>query len=123
MRSEWKFTFSTEVVLAAADAKVRYHQGRLMHWEAELEQAENDLRANGFDIRSAVNLTPSTSNSYREQPVLDQTKVQRVRECDTKAAEHRGMVAEFGTWVRALQANPGPISLQLTISDMQFFGL
>ncbi len=121
LRDAWEFRYRIAAVLEAANGKLAHHQGRMQWWEGELNKADAELKARGFEYRE--NRTSIGSDLVI---VGDPELAKRVRDCRDKISEHRSWTRNYETWVRALagRAEIDPkAELSLRIDDIVFFGL
>lgn len=122
-RQEWTFQYTAEELTTAATAKRDYHAGRVAHWIGEQESADADLRANGITIRDAVRVGAlGASNTYRQEPLIDNQKMRRLEEAQAKVQEHQSKTEDYERWLRAFE-RAGGRTLELTVDDVDFFGL
>jgi hypothetical protein len=120
-RQIWVFRYKPSEVLAAAKERVKHHVQRGAWWIEEHNKAEDKLKKKGFEYRER-----ESSYESHIQIIGDPELAQRVAECRKKVTEHREKQQLYETWVRALKTKrerqPGE-ELELTISDVVFFGL
>lgn len=122
-RNNWTFRFDARTLSKAAKEKIEHHEGRLRFWESELEKADISLRETGVEFRE----TPHVNNSYSTtmqnvQVIVDPQKQAHLSNCQTKVRDHQFKVHDYGTFLRAFETNPRA-ELDLTVEDMEFFGL
>lgn len=119
-RYEWSFFYSVEEVCKAARVQKEYHEGRRDWWEAELAKAEATLKEKGLEYRES-----HYTGGHRLEAVLDPQLKTRVEECRQRRDEHENKRKEFHRWERSLahEMESRSSDLQLTIDDVEFFGL
>src|SRR4051794_816858 len=90
-RETWEGPVARAVLQEGVATKQAHHTERLEHWTGKEHDAEQDLRANGIDLRDAANLGYSNapSTAYHQEPVLHPEKVAALREAQGKVREHR----------------------------------
>lgn len=135
IRNLWLFTFSKEAIQAAAAAKLELHTERLEYWTKRQKAVKKELETKGVLFGDGEEdegpdvLGFSSSSTYYSSnaPRRDQTlKVdpklsKKYNEANAKVEEHTGKVREFKMFVAALVYSPE--TLELTVRDVEFFGL
>ena len=118
LRPGWRFEFTTDVLLPAAQKKLAHHRERHETWTARLREAEAELKEKGVSLKEHA----VSGGEMRHEAVIDYTYQQRVNECSEKMHKHARSVERYERWERAFQLNPEK-SLQLDVDDIEFFGL
>lgn len=123
LRGEWQFPIRLEQLREAVAAKQGHHAERLEHWLGQERAAEEDLRANGIDLREAASVGVRNQTAYHQEPVLHPEKVAALREAQAKVREHRQSGEAYGRWGRALALEGAPTLYHLDVDDLAYFGL
>lgn len=118
LRRDWKFEFTTDVLLPATAAKLAHHRERHEWWQGELFKAETELKEKGLSVRAHR----VSGGEQRHEAVIDHTYQRRVQECSEHLHKHAQSVEGYERWERAFKLNPGK-SLELDEKDIAFFGL
>jgi hypothetical protein len=131
-RDEWTFRYRGKALLAATQAKIEHHDGRFVWWEKEKNTAETELREKGITIemreRPGTRLVPDqaafSAYAARGVPIvqLDPERQRHLQECHDKMDEHARRAQEYRVFARAFELNQDA-ELDLTVADIQFFGL
>lgn len=130
-RATWAFIIPKVTLIDAVERKLAHHTERLEHWQARMEQAEQDVREKGIDFREAarpmqrsIALTAANNQAntaYFQQPTLHQEFITALQEAQWKVDEHREALREYQHWASALPH--GPAEYTLTFDDARYFGL
>jgi len=120
-RTTWEFAFEAKEVLAAAQAKFEYHEGRFDYWTDLYNQAVFNLKESGFVVDDSFG---GSNASYREVHMgFDSTLERKMRDAKRKVEEHEAKRDEYGAFVQALSAHPPSYTLPLHYDDVVYFGL
>lgn len=116
-RINWTFQFAAETLEAAAEKKTGHHDARLLFWEEALKIAEIDLKEKGVDIREY-----EVSGGKSIDFVMDPGLKSRYNKSSERIDYHRHRIADYARYYRAFELSPNKV-FELTISDMEYFGL
>lgn len=118
LRTDWKVRVPALQVVEAAMERHEHHRNRQEWWLKQQEIAEQDLRANGVEMREQ----PVTGGN-RLQAILDPERSRRVEECRGKVDSHRQRVKEYQAYIHTLNLiiKEGEGTVELGVSDVQFF--
>ena len=99
--TEWRVDVPVPDLLDAAIVKRDYHQARLEHWSTERESAEEKLRAEGVEFRSAPARYTNTvsSGAAALDVVIDPNLKRALDETRQKVEDHTGFVTRYTRWV------------------------
>jgi hypothetical protein len=125
MREDWKFQYSGEKLLAAANAKVGFHIGRKEVWEKRKIDVMKEIREKGLNVEETeVSGYGGTSNRhtncYGPQVTVDTTFQRKLNEAHGKIIEHQGKIADYEAWVQVLADNTKQ-TYDLDVEDYGFF--
>lgn len=116
MRAEWTVQWSAQSVREAALRQMAYHEGRVVFWKSHRDDAEEDLRTSGLELRSM----PVTGGD-RIDAVVDPLKARRLEECRQKVAGHEELCKQYRQWAEFLE-NSGAV-FNLNFGDFEFFAM
>lgn len=120
-RDTWKFEYSAEELLDAAQEKAEYHRKRRSFWEFEFADAERALMEKGIEITKHM-----VTGGSRVEVKGNQEYVDRYAECDRKLQIHKGKAQDYERYIRAFEHAEGRgvlLPYTLDIRDIEFFGL
>jgi hypothetical protein len=128
MRHIWKFAYTADKLLEAAQAKHSFHTGRLTWWTAKRDEIKETIKSDGIEIDESVADQAGKSGGYPGYSTLGRPSqvsirtdlVQDLNECLSKVQEHRGKVREYDAWIQVLESQ-GKASLDLDQDDWLFF--
>lgn len=123
-RGQWKFPYTADKLLAAANTKVEFHKARLAWWEDKKASVLATVKAEGIEIDESVAAGEGYGKSYsrHESVTIRDDLVRDLSECVSKVKEHRGKVADYGGWAEVL-ASQGQATFDLFQGDwLYFFG-
>ncbi len=131
-RQEWMFEFSADALKKACDVKVNLHTERRDAWTATRDAAEQKLRTEGIDFRSAAQFTAanqgySTVSNSLPKPVFDNQLLTEFNEALAKVTEHESRLRDYAAYQRAFgllcERNEGGKVFELHADDVQYFGI
>lgn len=124
LREEWKFHYSTEDLARAAQAKLRYHEERLIFWQDHKRSVMDTIRADGLELDetiAAALANPKARDWHRSAHLMVRKDLQKeLEECLDKLEWHTQRRDEYDGWQQVLRAQ-GVERLELDINDWLFF--
>ena len=118
-RNSWKFSYTADKLLDAANAKTSFHEGRLSWWAKKKEEVLSSIRSEGLEIDESVAL--GYTNSGRNTSVnIRNDLLKDLNECVSKITEHTGKLKEYNAWIQVLHSQ-GQAALDLNQDDWLFF--
>ena len=106
----------THELLSMAQAKQTYHSARAAAWQEMRDEAEQDLRDNGFEIRQH-----QVTGGVNTTAVLDPEKSAWLATCESKRRHHMERVVEYRRWCTMFERSVDVLR-DCDPSDLAFFG-
>ena len=124
LRDRWVFDYPLERIVAAVRAKISFHQSRVGHYSARMDEVMANIRERGITIQEVIDDPFSNATSYRmEAAQIDPELNRQMSDVQKKRKHHQMRVMEYTRWLDNLTAGVRPTHLPLTIDDVEFFGL
>lgn len=125
-RYEWEFEYPASELMEGAIKKKEFRLGRVQWWTEQKAAVMREIKESGIEISesvAALNYASTQSTMYGEPTVSLKTDLQKkLKECHSKAQEHRRAADEYDGWIQVLAAN-SKANLKLTHDDwLYFFG-
>lgn len=126
-RSQWKFTYPADKLLAAATAKMSWHEERLKWWATKRDETKDKIRSEGIEIDESVafgtdNYLSNKSTHRGPQVTIKNDLLTDLNECSQKVSEHQEKIKGYDAWMQVL-ASQGQATLELHQDDwLYFFG-
>ncbi len=119
-RAKWKFNYSVQDLLPAAQKKLAFYEGRLEFWKKSKEEVIAKIKAEGLSFDESV--AEGYSNSGRSTSIQVDDGLRRdLSECNSKINEHTENVAIYDGWVEVLAAAKPTDQYPLNQDDWLFF--
>jgi hypothetical protein len=124
-RSSWKFTYTADKLLAAANAKKAFHTERHQWWSDKRDETKEKIKNEGIEIDESVahglNQATYSNSAFRGPSVsIRNDLVTDLDECVAKVGEHQHKIKDYDAWVQVLESQ-GQASLDLQQDDWLFF--
>lgn len=124
-RNQWKFTYTADKLLEAANTKKRWHDGRLTWWASKRDEIKETIKSEGIEIDESVSFGTenylSNKSAYRGSSVsIRNDLVEDLNECVGKVSEHQNKIKDYDAWIQVLESQ-GQSSLELHQDDWLFF--
>lgn len=116
-RLNWTFQYGADVLGEAAKEKREHHEARLLFWETTKAIAEAELRETGISLKDY-----EVSGGKRIEAIVDQSISNRYNEATERVSSHQFRMDEYARYIRAFAASGSKV-FELTVDDMNFFGL
>jgi hypothetical protein len=124
-RSNWKFSYTADILCTAATAKREFHSERHKWWSDKRDETKERIKSEGIEIDESVaanQLAGSYSNSAFRGPSVSirNDLVTDLNECVAKVAEHHAKIKDYDAWIQVLESQ-GKATLDLQHDDWLFF--
>lgn len=124
-RVSWKFSYTADKLLGAADTKKTWHEGRLKWWADKRDETETKIRSEGLEIDKSVAFGTeaylSNKSTHRGASIqINNDLLRDFSECQQKVAEHQGKIKDYDAWCQVLTSQ-GQATFDLNQDDWLFF--
>lgn len=122
-RDQWEFPYPADMIMHAAQNKLRWHTARLEVWVRTQKVLEDKIQQEGIVIdRGAEPESMSYSNKHMGGPQIriDDVLVHHHRQATNKITEHKNRVDSFKTWIEIL-GSQGKSAYPMRHDDWMFF--
>src|SRR5438477_2924421 len=118
-RNAWKFQYTADKLLSAAETKLSWHEGRLGFWAGKQSEVKDKIRGEGIEINESVAFGDAgytaISNSGRGASVsIKHVLVNDLNECTNKMVEHRAKNKDYDAWPEVVRTQ-GQLALKLNL--------
>lgn len=124
LREEWKFAYSVESLVQAAQQKLQHHEDRLRFWKDTKQSVMDTIRAEGLELDETITsalANPKARDWHRSAQVMVRKDLQKdLEECLDKLEWHTAQRDEYDGGHQAISAQSGKM-LELHIQDWLFF--
>lgn len=124
LKNTWTFEYTAAALVQAVDARLSYHDERLVFWRQRREATVAEIRADGIEVDEKIVLaydTPKARDWRRGGEVMIRNDLRKaLGECYEKLAWHTKRRDVFDGWRQVLAANPDK-ALALDMEDWLFF--
>ncbi len=112
-------------LLAAAQTKKGWHEGRLKWWGDKRDEIKEKIRSEGIEIDESVafgseNYMNNKSTHRGASVSIRNDLVQDLNECVNKVSEHQNKIKDYDAWEQVL-ASQGQATFDLYQDDWLFF--
>lgn len=124
LRENWKFTYTAAKLAEGADAKLKFHEERLVFWKKHKDDLMAEIRKDGLEVSESTAMGyvhPKARDYERGAKVMVRNDLKdKLDECMEKLAYHAGKRSDYAGWVQVLKANPED-RLEADIEDWLFY--
>lgn len=120
-RHSWKFTYSSQDLLAAVNKIIEHAEERLVHWTGRYEQAKHDAVSQTVQVKVVTHAVTGGERASL-QADFDKTAQEELNLAQQKMDWHRGRIEEFDRWRRGFTANNDHL-FELDPEDIAYFEL
>src|SRR5271166_1672229 len=104
-REKWEFPYAADKLLAAAQAKVKHHEGRLKAWEKVREDMKKKIGESGLEVDEGADTGDEfyRFSSNRSPTVqINSEMLRHLNQAAEKVKLHRTHVQDYGAWMEVL---------------------
>jgi hypothetical protein len=99
LRNEWKFTYTAAKLADGADAKLKFHEERIIYWKRQKDDLVAEIRKDGLEVSEGTALgysNPKSRDYERGAKVMVRNDLkEKLDECMEKLAYHVGSKANL----------------------------
>ena len=124
LRDTWKFTYTAARLAEGADAKLKFHDERILWWKKRKDELVTQIRTDGIEVAEGAALgysNPKSRDYERGAKVMVRNDLKdKLDECMEKLAYHVGKHRDYDGWAQVLKANLGD-RLETDMDDWLFY--